>query len=339
MVRALARVAVAFAIGAVVASSVEAGVKTEQKTQVQFGGLLGGIMNKFGGKAAKEGVVEAVAVAGDRKLTLNDTTGQIVDLAEEKIYDLDVKKKTYTVTTFAELKKRIEEQRAKAEKEAAEAKAEAAKQEKGEPQAAAKELEVDFEMKETGEKRAIAGFEARQVVMTATVREKGRTLPQSGGIVMKTDTWLAPTIAAMKEIEAFDRRYALKMAELFGLTGPAAAASMEQMTAMLAMYPGIHKAMEKVKAESAKVDMEGTPVATALTVTGVKSAAQVREGQKQQDDTGGGLGGMLARKMMKKQGDPSDPRSMLMTSTTELIKLAPDATAADVALPAGFKLR
>ena len=67
-------------------------------------------------------------VVGDRKLTLGESTGQIVDLAEEQIYDLDVKKKTYTVTTFAELKKRIEEQRAKAEKEATEAKKEAAKE-------------------------------------------------------------------------------------------------------------------------------------------------------------------------------------------------------------------
>jgi hypothetical protein len=49
-------VAVAFAV--VAASSVEAGVKTEQKTQVQFGGLLGGIMNEFGGKSAKEGLVD-----------------------------------------------------------------------------------------------------------------------------------------------------------------------------------------------------------------------------------------------------------------------------------------
>ena len=51
-----------------------AGVKTEEKTLVQFGGLLGGLMNKFGGKAAKEGVVDTVAVVGDRKLTLNDAT-------------------------------------------------------------------------------------------------------------------------------------------------------------------------------------------------------------------------------------------------------------------------
>jgi hypothetical protein len=72
--RALACVAVAFSVALVPA--VEAGVKTEEKTLVRFGGPLGGILNKFGGKAAKEGMVDTVAVVGDRKLTLNDTTGQ-----------------------------------------------------------------------------------------------------------------------------------------------------------------------------------------------------------------------------------------------------------------------
>jgi hypothetical protein len=311
-----------------------AGVKTEEKTLVQFGGLLGGLMNKFGGKAAKEGVVDTVAVVGDRKLTLNDATGQIVDLAEEKIYDLDVKKKTYTVTTFAELKKRIEEQRAKAEQEAAEARKEAEKQ-GGQEQAPAKEFEVDFEMKEPGQTRTIVGHEARQVAMKATVREKGKTLQQAGGLVLTTDTWLAPKIEALNEIQEFDRRYALKMAELFGLTGASAAASMEQLTAMVAMYPGLQAAMEKMKAESEKVNTEGTSVASALTITAWKSAQQVAQSEKE-DAQPTGLGGFLAKKMMKK-GDPGDPRTNLMTSTTELLKITPDAGAPDVALPSGFK--
>ena len=334
MVRALARVAMAFAVVAPVASSTEAGVKTEQKIQVQFGGLLGGIMNKFGGKAAKEGLVDTVAVVGDRKLTLNESTGQLVDLAEEKIYDLDVKKKTYTVTTFAELKKQIEEQRAKAEKEAAEARKEAAKKEGQEP-AAAMELEVDLEMKETGQKRTIAGHEARQVTMKAWVHEKGRQIQQSGGLLVTTDAWLAPKIVALEEIQDFDRRHALKMAELHGFTAASAASSIQQMTAMVAMYPGLVKAMEKMKAESEKVNLEGTSVADTLTITAWKSARQMAEAEKQ-DAQPTGLGGLLAKKLMK-QGNPSDPRSVLMTSTTELIKLTPDATAADVALPAGYK--
>ena len=53
--------------------------------------------------------MSTVAVKGNRKATLNDTTGQIIDLGEEKVYELDMKKKTYKVTTFAELRRRMEE--------------------------------------------------------------------------------------------------------------------------------------------------------------------------------------------------------------------------------------
>ena len=78
-------------------------VKTKDKSQVKFEGMLGRMMGMFGGKAAKEGVVSTNAVKGDRKATINESTGRIIDLAEEKVYDLDMNKKTYQVTTFEEL--------------------------------------------------------------------------------------------------------------------------------------------------------------------------------------------------------------------------------------------
>ena len=74
-----------------------ADVKTDEKGLVTFGGTLGRIVTFFGGKAAKEGVVSTIAVAGDRKMMANDTRGGIIDLKEEKIYDLDMRRKTYTV--------------------------------------------------------------------------------------------------------------------------------------------------------------------------------------------------------------------------------------------------
>src|SRR6478609_6275728 len=77
-----------------------ADAKTRDKTTVQFEGMLGRMFNLFGGKAAKEGVEAKTAVKGSRKATINDTAGHIVDLSEEKVYDLDMRKKTYTVTTF-----------------------------------------------------------------------------------------------------------------------------------------------------------------------------------------------------------------------------------------------
>src|SRR5437764_14305385 len=68
--------------------SLKADVRADEKGRVEFAGMLGRVVNLFGGKAAREGVTSMVAVRGDRKARLNDATGQIIDLAEEKVYDL-----------------------------------------------------------------------------------------------------------------------------------------------------------------------------------------------------------------------------------------------------------
>jgi hypothetical protein len=166
------RIAVAAGLSVAVSSFGEAGVKTEEKTRVELGGPLGGILRVFGGKTAKEGIVTTTAVVDDRRLIRSGDAGQIVDLAEEAVYDLDLKKKTYTATSFAELKQRFEEERAKAEKEAQKAREQQAAKQAG-TDAEAKEFEVDFEVARTAEKREIAGHEARLVILRATVHEKG----------------------------------------------------------------------------------------------------------------------------------------------------------------------
>ena len=142
------------------------------------------------------------AVKGERKATLNDLTGRIVDLGEQKVYDLDMKKKTYTVTTFDELRQKLREAQERAAKEAKDASKDPG--ERGAPSEADKQYEFDFDVKETGQKRSIAGYDTRQVIMTVTVREKGKTLEETGGIVMTTDSWLGPDIPALKELADFE---------------------------------------------------------------------------------------------------------------------------------------
>ena len=105
--RHLAPLALALAIGG--STGLVADVKTQERTRVQFEGALGKIVNFFGGKAAREGIVSAVAVKGDRMMSTTDTTGEIVDLKEEKVFQLDMKKKTYTVVTFAEMRKQFDQ--------------------------------------------------------------------------------------------------------------------------------------------------------------------------------------------------------------------------------------
>ena len=170
--------------------------------------MLGKVFNFFGGKSAREGVVSTVAVSGDRKMTMTgDNTGQIVDLREEKIYDLDLRRKTYKVTTFEQIRRQMREAEAKAR--------ESASREPSSEQPAkndGKEMEVDFDVKNTGQTKTINGFDTRQVIATITVREKGKKIEDSGGIVMTVDTWLSKSAPSLKEIADFERRYWEKLA-------------------------------------------------------------------------------------------------------------------------------
>jgi hypothetical protein len=315
-----------------------ADVRADEKSHVEFAGTLGRLVNIFGGKAAREGVTSTVAVKGDRKATLNDATGQIIDLTEEKIYDLDMKRKTVKVTTFAELRRRIEEAQKKAEEDARKEQPQAS-QAPSKP-ADDRQVDVDLDVKNTGQKKTLNGFDTHEVVMTITVREKGKTLEESGGLVLTSDMWMAPRIAAMKDIPEFDRRYYEK------LYGPMiSGASPEQIAAALALYPMLKPALARMSAEGAKLD--GTAIQTTTTIDGVKSAEQMAEEQKQREadaksSATGGVGGLVggfAKRMAQKKmgGDDTKPRATFMTLTNEVVKVVTDVSAADVAVPAGFK--
>ncbi|MFB3855372.1 MAG: hypothetical protein ACE148_16350 [Vicinamibacterales bacterium] len=306
-------------------------VKTREKSLVKFEGGLGRVVGLFGGKAAREGIVNTVAVQGDRKATMSEQGGQIIDLAEEKVYDIDIRDKSYKVTTFAELRRQMEEARKEAQEEAR-------KQEGRKEEQPKKEFEVDFDVKATGQARAINGFDCKQVIATITVREKGKKLEESGGIVMTADMWMAPTIAAMKEVRDFDRRYAEK---LYGLTG--AGVEAQQMAMAMALWPGMQDAMAKWQAEGSRMD--GTPILTTLTVSGVKGAEQAAAEAKQEDQPKqGGIGGLMGgigRRIAKKKPEDTDAskagRTTIMTTTNEVLSVQTTVAPDDVQIPAGFR--
>jgi hypothetical protein len=325
MKRLLISCALAFPLLGLVPGQAWAEVKAREKTHVSLGGMLGKVFNLFGGKAAKEGTVGTTAVKGNRKATMNESTGQIIDLAEEKVYDLDMKKKTYQVTTFDEIRRRMQEAREKAEKDAAK---EQGKEDKGDKAQPRKEYEVDFDVKETGQKKELAGYSAREVVMTVTVREKGRTLEDGGGVVMTSNSWLGPQIPAMKEVAEFDMKYwkQLQGSDAMGM-------SAEQLATIIATFPAVKQAMDRLQKEGPK--LQGTPLATTTTVEGVKSKEQMAQ-ESESDKPSGGLGGMLARKIAKKE-NASSARGMIFTAEHEVQEIQTSVAAADLDIPAGFK--
>lgn len=333
-------VAVVFAL---TSSTLLADVRSDQRIKFQLAGALGKMINMFS-KGAREGVTSVVAVKGNRKATMTgDTAGQIIDLSEEKIYDLDLKKKTYKVTTFAELRKQMEEAKRDAEKSAREERSsEPSKPAEKDPNQ--KEYEVDFDIKNTGETRNINGFDTKKAVVTVTVREKGKTLNDSGGMVMTTDTWIAASAPSTKELMDFDRKYAEK------LYGPSVmGASATDMAMAMAMYPQMKPALDKMAAEGSKmpqgtailteIRMESVPPGTANQKSEALPAPAAEEPKKK--GLGGMLGGLkkMAEEAEKNQNSNSNKpaqRAIFLTTSVEMLKLTTDVDAASVAIPAGF---
>lgn len=315
-----------------VAPMLHADVKKEEKSLVTFTGMLGRVANLFGGKAAKEGVISTVAVSGDRKMTINDTRGEIVDLKEEKIYELDIRRKTYTVTTFDEVRRRMAEMEAKAKEEAAKAPKEE------QPQHQGKEMDVDFDVKNTGQKKTLNGFDTNQVIVTVTVREKGKKLEESGGLVMTADNWMTKSVPALKEIADFDMRY------YKALAGPQVAVDAQQLATALAMMPGLKDAFARMQ----RAGLEGTAIASTTTVESVKSPEQMKQQEPSSADSGGSvptsvggaIGGLMRRRAQQnQQNTPASARATFMTIGNEVLTIATNAGPADVAMPTGFKPR
>jgi hypothetical protein len=150
--------------------ALRADVKTREKTTFALEGVMGGLMKRFGGKVANEGLTSTVAVKGNRKSSVNDLTGEIIDLGEEKVYRLDVKKKEYTVKTFADLR-------------------------------------AEYEKAKADAKKTIAGYDAEEAIVTITAHEKGKPIEESGGFVLTSDTWVGPKIAALDELTQFQLKF------------------------------------------------------------------------------------------------------------------------------------
>jgi len=301
-------------------TSLHADVKTRQRTQLKLEGMLGRIVGMAGGGAAADGQTATVAVKGSRKADLNDRTGRIVDLTEEKVYDLDVRKKEYRVMTFAELREQWKKAQADAEKQAKDMPAEE-RQQAGE---AGKQVEITVDVKETGATKSIAGQQAKQVIVTLTAFEKDKTLEEGGGMVITNDVWVAPRVAALDEIAQFDLKF------FKAVYGEDIAVAAQQMAAALAMYPGLKDMLKRM--EDRMRALEGTTMATTMKIETIKSAEAMKQTSAPPTR---GLGGALARRLGA--GRAAEQRSLVATVVTETQSIESSAADADVAIPAGFK--
>jgi len=309
-------------LGGLLVATVHGDVRTRQRTQLTFEGMIGRIANLAGGSAAADGIIETVAVKGSRKADLNDRTGRIIDLVEERVYELDVRRKEYRVVTFAQLR----EQWQKAKEDAERAAKDRPADERDDPADQGKEVEILLDVKETGARKSIAGHNASQVILTVTAKEKGKDLEEGGGLVITSDVWVAPRVAALDEITQFTTKF------LQAVYGDDAVASAQQMATVMAMYPSLQEMMTKLEEKTRALD--GTVMTTVTKIETIKSAEAMKRSSAPPT---GGLGGALARRLGA--GRAPEQRSLVLTSAGETQSIDTSASDADVAIPAGFKER
>jgi hypothetical protein len=313
---------------ALLAPVVRADVKTHQKSTVKFEGLMGSFINRMAGGA--NGIMSAIAVQGNRMSRMTDNRGEIVDLGEQKVYTVDLKKKEYTVQTFDQLRQALQAARADMAKQSSAQDAQDAKDRQA-AEDAAKQIEFDVDVHETGQHKPMVGADAREVVMTITMRQKGQKLEDSGGMVMTDTMWITPKIAALDEVNAFNQKY---FRAIFGDSFGQIEAG--QMNALSAMLPNFAALGNRLSVESSK--LQGTPVAATMVIETVKSKEQMQAAGNGSDDQSsspsGRLGGMLARRMMRRN---TDQRTKTVTITHETLDVSPTVATADVQIPAGFK--
>jgi hypothetical protein len=272
------------------------------------------------------GITSSVAVKGNRMANMGERTGLIVDLAEERIYQIDdMRRKEYRVMTFAEFRQMLEDMKKQAEEQMASMPPE----EQAAMKTVAENVEFEANVKETGATKQLAGHAVRQVIVTVAMKAKGKTLEDGGGLALTNDMWLAQRIPAMEELATFSMRFAKAVfGPGFTSGGPQASVTLN------AFIPGFAQVMERMAAETRT--LTGTPLSWTSVLESVKSAEQMKAGAQAPPQTGGGIGGILGRGLMRGRGQ-AQQRTKMLTTTHEVLSIGTTVSDAEVNIPPGFK--
>jgi len=227
-------------------------------------------------KKANEPTTSNIAVKGNRMVNRTAGTAQIIDLDAQTITRVNFEAKTYSVLTFEQMKKALDD----------------AAQKMREHQKDQADIQFEVSLKDTGAKKTIAGMDAHEVVMTLKMKASDEKSGAHGGMDVVTDMWIAPNVPGYDEVRAFYK----KMGEKLNWTPGG--------NPMMAGRPDMAKAMAEMYKEGSKMD--GMPVYEVVKMGGSvegmqpgappaspeQPAAQAQ--QEQPSSIGGALGGALA---------------------------------------------
>jgi hypothetical protein len=271
-------------------------------------------------------------------------TSEIVRLDDDKVYELNNAKRTYTESSLterrAQLQKAMEQSKQQQEKQPSPTGMDESECEWSDPTA---------EVNRTGQKATIAGFSAEQVTLVTKQSCKNRKTGAVCDVALYLDEWVAPGFDAGEEVTKYRMAYAQQM----GLVNAGREVT-ERAEALFSRYKSAwSKVVDKMR------DIKGYPVRTSFTMG--FGGPQCQGGANTQtadssssSQTPGGLAGQIAGSLFnrkKKQQEaaqpaaPATPMPAVMNGmvvplkvTSELLSVSKDSLVAGVFdPPAGFK--
>jgi hypothetical protein len=174
-------------------------------------GLFGGMITQgFGG--ANEDAVVQIARKGARLVTARPTKRyvEIVDLEERKVYQVDLRDRVYTPSTFEQLRGDVSRRYRDAMEMARLAPivfSEGLIDLPNQSRRRADRFKYVVSSAPTGKTKMVAGHDAREVVIELTAFDERKTMEQDGGWIVRAEVWVGPRLAEIEALKAARREY------------------------------------------------------------------------------------------------------------------------------------
>jgi hypothetical protein len=223
----------------------------QQTTQITGGSLLKMMktVGVFSSQARHIGdpVVSTIYLKDNRLANVSADSIEIIDLDKETVTHVDVAKKTYTVTTFAQMKQAMENARAQMQQQAAKQQPQPA----ANPDAQNVKMSFDVKVRNTGAQKEVSGLSSSEAIMTLMMNATDTKSQQSGSMAITNDMWMVPSVPGYDQVRDFYKRFAVKMSDAsIGLGF--------DFSKMLSQNPGAGQALNDMAGEMQK--LKGVPI-------------------------------------------------------------------------------
>jgi hypothetical protein len=224
----------------------------QQTTQITGGSLLRMMktVGVFSSQARHIGdpVVSTIYLKGNRLANVSADNIQIIDLDSETVTQIDLQKKSYYVTTFAQMKLAIENARAEA---AQQQPSPQPAQPAPNPGAQNVKMSFDVKVRNTGVQKEISGLQSSESIMTMMLNATDTQSQQSGSMAITNDMWMVPAVPGYDQVRDFYKRFAAKMSDATVGLG-------YDFSKMLAQNPAAGQALGDMALEMQK--LKGVPI-------------------------------------------------------------------------------